>query len=89
MYLARVYVTLKPAVNDPQGNTVLSALKLLGFAGVIGVRVGKYLELSLEAADKAAAEAQVAEACKRLLANPVIEDYRFQVEELASATAKP
>ncbi|MBI4338278.1 MAG: phosphoribosylformylglycinamidine synthase subunit PurS [Chloroflexi bacterium] len=85
-FLARVFVSLKPAVNDPQGITVLRALQRLGFSGVQGVRVGKYLEVRLEAADRAAAERQVAEMCGKLLANPVIEQSRFEVAEEAPAT---
>ncbi|MBM3940523.1 MAG: phosphoribosylformylglycinamidine synthase subunit PurS [SAR202 cluster bacterium] len=76
---ARVHVMLKPAVNDPQGNTVMSGLKSLGFAGVRSVRVGKFLTLQLDAADQAAAERQVDDMCKKLLANPVIETYSVEV----------
>ena len=78
-YLARVYVTLKPTVNDPQGLTVRNALHSLAFDGVEGVRVGKYLELRLTAEDEPAARAQVDEMCRRLLANPVIEEFRFDL----------
>lgn len=80
MFLARVYVTLKPTVNDPQGLTIRSGLRSLGFAGVDAVRAGKYMEIRLDAADRAAAEAQVTEMCRKLLANPVIEDFRFEIE---------
>jgi phosphoribosylformylglycinamidine synthase len=80
-YLARVDITLKPAVNDPQGNTIRDALHALGFNEVGSVRAGKYMEIRVDAPDKGNAEAQVTEMCKRLLANPVIEDFRFEVEE--------
>ena len=80
MFLARVYVTLRPAVNDPQGLTIKGALHALGFTGVDSVRAGKYMEIRVDAADRAAAEAQVTEMCRKLLANPVIEDFRFEVE---------
>ena len=80
-YLARVDITLKPAVNDPQGNTILGALHTLGFAQVGTVRAGKYMEIRLDAADKGKAEEQVTEMCKKLLANPVIEDFRFEIDE--------
>jgi phosphoribosylformylglycinamidine synthase len=80
-YLARVDITLKPAVNDPQGNTIRDALHSLGFAEVGSVRAGKYMEIRLDAADRKKAEAQLTEMCKKLLANPVIEDYRFELEE--------
>ncbi len=83
MFLARVYVTLKPTVNDPQGLTVMGGLHSLGFAEVERVRVGKYLEVRLAGADRAQAEAQVTEMCRRLLANPVIEDFRFELEAAA------
>ena len=81
MFLARVYVVLKPTVNDPQGLTIRGALHSLGFAAVDSVRAGKYMELRLQAKDRKAAEAQVTEMCRKLLANPVIEDYRFELEE--------
>jgi phosphoribosylformylglycinamidine synthase PurS subunit len=78
--LARVIVTPKPVVNDPQGNTVRAGLHRLGFEEVSEVRVGKYIEVSLEAGDEAEARRQVSEMCRKLLANHVIEDVRFQVE---------
>jgi phosphoribosylformylglycinamidine synthase len=81
MYLARVYVTLKPTVNDPQGLTIRGALHSLGFADVESVRAGKYLEVRLDAKDKKRAEKQLTEMCRKLLANPVIEDYRFELAE--------
>lgn len=84
MFLARVYVTLKPTVNDPQGLTIKEGLHALGFDDVEDVRAGKYLEIRLTTPDRAEAEARVTEMCRRLLANPVIEDYRFEVEELAA-----
>ena len=84
MYLARVYVTLKPTVNDPQGLTIRGALHSLGFTDVESVRAGKYLEVSLAAKSRAQAEKQLTEMCRKLLANPVIADYRFELEELVS-----
>jgi phosphoribosylformylglycinamidine synthase PurS subunit len=80
-FLARVYVTLKPTVNDPQGLTIRGALGSLGFAGVDSVRAGKYMEVRLSAESRKAAEASVSEMCRKLLANPVIEDFRFELEE--------
>lgn len=82
-YLARVYVTLKPTVNDPQGLTIHGALKSLGFSGVESVRAGKYMEVRLDAASKDAAESAVTEMCKKLLANPVIEEFRVEVGDAA------
>jgi phosphoribosylformylglycinamidine synthase len=81
MYLARVYVTLKPTVNDPQGLTIEGALKSLGFADVEGVRAGKYIEVRLNAASADAAHASVTEMCNKLLANPVIENFRAEISD--------
>ena len=83
MFLVKIYISLKPSVNDPQGLTVLGALKTMGFADTDSVRVGKYLEVKVSQADRAIAEAQIDEMCRKLLANPVIEEYRFEMEELA------
>ena len=82
MYLARIYITLKPTVNDPEGQTVLGGLKTLGLGSVDSVRVGKYLEVKLLEGEQKRAEEQVNEMCRKLLANPVIEDYRFELEEI-------
>jgi phosphoribosylformylglycinamidine synthase len=81
VFLARVYVTLKPTVNDPQGLTIKGGLHSLGFETVEDVRAGKYLELRLDGSDRSAAEAQVTEMCRKLLANPVIEDFRYEIED--------
>lgn len=80
LFQARVEVTLKPVVLDPQGDAVLHGLHQLGFDAVSRVRVGKYLELTLAAASKDDAETLVRQMCDRLLANPVIESYTFSVE---------
>ena len=82
MFLARVYVTLKPTVNDPQGRTIMGGLKSLGFDSVADVRAGKYLEVRLEEAERTQAESRVREMCEKLLANPVIEEYRFELVEV-------
>ena len=84
MFLAKVYITLKPTVNDPQGLTIKDGLHMLGFDWVRGVRAGKYMEIKLEGDDKAKAAEQVREMCRQLLANPVIEDFRFDLEESSS-----
>lgn len=81
MYLARVKITLKPGVNDPQGLTIGSALHNLGFTSVESVRVGKYMEIKLDGTDRTNAEQQVREMCERLLANPIIEDFAFELEK--------
>ena len=80
-FLATIRVTLKPTVNDPQGLTVQSALGSLGFNSVTRVRVGKHLELALEAADRDEASALVQGMCRQLLANPVIETFDYELAE--------
>lgn len=81
MYIAKVYVTLKPTVNDPQGLTIKGGLHSLGFSEVESVRAGKYMEIRIADSDRAQAEERVREMCRLLLANPVIEDFRFELEE--------
>jgi len=78
-WIARVRVTLKPVVNDPAGLSIGQALHHLGFGDVASVRTGKYFEIELAAADKAAAEQAVDQMCRQLLANPVVERYAFTV----------
>ena len=73
----KVYVTLKPSLLDAQGKVVQSALTQLGYAGVEEVRIGKYIEMNVP--DGPGLDAQVQEMCAKLLANPVIEDYRYEV----------
>ena len=87
-YLAKVYVTLKPTVNDPQGLTVRGGLRTLGFDGVESVRVGKYIEVRLGAKDGEDAKRQAEEMCRTLLANPVIELFRCEIEEAAAVQTK-
>jgi len=77
---ARVHVTLKNGVLDPQGKAIGHALGSLGFSGVGDVRQGKFIELELTETDAAKARAQVKEMCEKLLANTVIEDYRIDVD---------
>ncbi len=79
--LARVYVTPKRGVLDPQGKAVAQSLHALGFAEVADVRIGKYMEVKLEGASREQAEARVREMCERLLANQVIEYFRFEIAE--------
>ena len=80
MFLARIYVTLKPSVNDPQGLTVLGGLHSMGYEAVTDVRIGKYLEVRVAGVDAAQAETDVTAMCDQLLANPVIEEFRFSLE---------
>lgn len=77
IWIAEVVVQLKPVVNDPQGLVVRDSLRRLGFDGVRGARVGKHIELEVEAGSEAAAREAVAAMCETLLRNPVIEDYRL------------
>ena len=77
---ARVYVTLKKSVFDPQGRTIEDALSTLGYRGVCDVRQGKFFELSLEGLPADEARAAVEEIARKVLANPVIESYRVEVE---------
>jgi len=77
---AKVYTTLKSSILDPQGKTVEHALSVLGFNQVKGVRVGKYLELTLEPGSIEAAEKSLKAMCEKLLANTVIESYRFEID---------
>ncbi len=76
---ARVDITLKNGVLDPQGKAIQQALGALGFGGIEGVRQGKVIELDLAETDPAKAEAALKEMCEKLLANTVIEDYRIEV----------
>jgi phosphoribosylformylglycinamidine synthase PurS subunit len=81
MFKATVFVSLKQSVLDPQGNAVQKALHSVGYEEVSGVRIGKYLELQLDTHDRNEAEQRVKQMCEKLLANTVIEDYRFDLEE--------
>lgn len=77
---ARVHITLKNGVLDPQGKAIQHALSALGFDGVDDVRQGKYIELDLKETDKEKAQANVEEMCKKLLSNMVIENYTIDIE---------
>lgn len=78
-YQCRIYVTLRPSVLDPAGTAVESGLEQMGYQDVKQVRIGKYIELILNAKDETAAKQQLDQMCDQLLANPVIENYRFEV----------
>jgi phosphoribosylformylglycinamidine synthase len=77
---ARVFVTLKPSVFDPQGKTIADALQSLGYKNVADVRQGKYFELDLATSEAAQARQLASEVADKVLANPVIESYRVEVE---------
>ena len=78
-YLAKVYVSLKPTVNDPEGLTIRGALVTLGYDSVESVRAGKYFQIEVESASEREATESVEGMCKQLLANPVIEQYEFDL----------
>ena len=78
---ARVFVTLKPSVFDPQGRTIVEALHSLGYEGVGDVRQGKYFELEVNAASADEARAMVSDVADKVLANPVIESYRIEIAQ--------
>jgi phosphoribosylformylglycinamidine synthase len=78
---AKVFVSLKPSVFDPQGRTIADALHSLGYQSVTDVRQGKYFELDVEAASPEQARALAGEVAHKLLANPVIESYRIEVDQ--------
>lgn len=84
-YQARIDVMLKPLVNDPQGLAVRDGLRELGFGGVQAVRVGKHIEVTVEAASASAAEGEVDSMCRKLLANGVIEQFSFTLVEAVPA----
>jgi len=77
---ARVFVTLKPSVFDPQGKTIADALHSLGYTNVADVRQGKYFELDLDTGEAVQAKKLAAEVADKVLANPVIESYRIEVD---------
>jgi phosphoribosylformylglycinamidine synthase PurS subunit len=79
-YKARVFVTLKPSVFDPQGHVIAESLHSMGYAGVGDVRQGKYFELELAASSSEQARQLASEVADKVLANPVIESYRVEVE---------
>lgn len=80
MYKVKVYVTLKESVLDPQGTTVKKSLNSMGYEDVQDVRIGKYMELTISES-VANLDETVKEMCERLLSNPVIEDYTYEIEE--------
>ena len=84
-YQARIYVTLRSSVLDPAGTAVESGLQQMGYTEVKSVRIGKYIEMELAANDEEQAKQHLDEMCDRLLANTVIENYRFELTEMATA----
>lgn len=86
---ARVYVTYRRGILDPQGDAVARSLAGLGFDDVSGVRIGKLIDIELRTTDRLVAERRVEDMCRRLLANPVIEDYRYEVLDGADTSQHP
>ncbi|MEK9135771.1 MAG: phosphoribosylformylglycinamidine synthase subunit PurS [Bacteroidota bacterium] len=82
MFLSKVRVTLRKSILDPQGKAVEHAVSTLGVRGVHDVRMGKYIEFRVDGNTEAEARQATEEVCKRLLANPVMEDYHFEVEKV-------
>jgi phosphoribosylformylglycinamidine synthase len=82
VYLAKITITLRTSILDPQGKAVHHALESLGMTAATDVRIGKYVEVRIDTSDKREAERLTDEACKKLLANLVMEDYHFTVEAL-------
>lgn len=80
MAKARVIITLKKTIMDAQGQTIENALHNLGYHAAHNVRMGKYVEMDLDGGPKAELEQQLAEMCRQLLANPIIEDFAFEIE---------
>lgn len=80
MIKAKVYITLKKGVLDPQGKTIKQALEHLEYKGIEDIRLGKYIEITINGKSKSEAEREIKNMCEKLLANTVIEDYRFEIE---------
>jgi phosphoribosylformylglycinamidine synthase PurS subunit len=81
MLKAQIYITLKRTVADPQGLTIKHALESLGYKDLADVRIGKLVVINLNLKDKKKAQQQIDQMCKRLLANPIIEDYSFTIKK--------
>ena len=88
MIKAKIFVTLKEGILDPQGRAVQQSLQTLGFSSVEDVRIGKFLEVEVRETEKSAAEFQVKSMCEKLLANPVIENYRYELTEVPTSPYK-
>jgi phosphoribosylformylglycinamidine synthase subunit PurS len=88
VYKASIKVTLRPSILDPQGKATQHALESLGYASVQQVRIGRYIELFIAETDRDAAERVAKEACEKLLANPVMENYSIAIEEVKTNFAE-
>lgn len=78
---AEIYISLKKTISDPQGLTIKHALQSLGYKNLEEVRIGKLITIKLNSNDKKKAEKDISEMCQKLLANPIIEDYSFQIKK--------
>lgn len=87
MKIARIVITMKPGVLDPQGKALTDALRTLDPEGVRDVRVGKYIEIALDDGDPEVLQRRVNEYCRRLLVNPATEEYRFTIDDAAGAVS--
>ncbi|OGV17969.1 MAG: phosphoribosylformylglycinamidine synthase [Ignavibacteria bacterium RIFOXYA2_FULL_37_17] len=82
MFKAKVIIKRRPSILDPQGKVVEKGAELLGLTNIKDTRIGKYIEFSVDAENKIDAEKEVNDYCKKLLANPIMEDYEFSLEEV-------
>jgi len=82
MFKAEIYINLKKTVVDPQGTTIKHALESMGYHHLEDVRIGKMVTMTLKTEDKKKAEEEITQMCKKLLANPIIEDYHYKLEEV-------
>lgn len=82
MYLSKIRITLRPSILDPQGKAVEHAVGSLGVGTVQGIRMGKYVEMKVEAKTEADAKRITEDVCRKLLANPVMEDFAFEIEKV-------
>jgi phosphoribosylformylglycinamidine synthase PurS subunit len=81
VYIAKIRVTLRPSILDPQGKAIQHAISSLGMDRVSDVRMGKYIEMKIASDDRAEADRIASEACRKLLANPVMEDFQYTLEK--------
>jgi phosphoribosylformylglycinamidine synthase len=89
VFLARVFVSPKSTVSDPEGRTIQGALRQLGFDTVDTVRAGKFFQISLVEERREEAVEKIREMCEKLLSNPIIEEYSFEIEEVVPQTSSP
>ena len=82
MVMVKIYIRLKEGVADPQGVTIKDALDSLGYQGITKVKTGKYLQIQLNIQEKKKIKQQIEDMCKKILVNPVIEDYKYEIEEI-------